>query len=354
MTTPLTAAQRAVVLSGVPVASSAGPAQPPADQPVPIAHDELNDLIGWATRERLGGLLWRAWDSGELSVRADGSSAPIDVAAALDEALLAGMRSSLAAEATGLAAVVALRSAGIDAVLFKGLANAHLDYGDPIERTFFDADILVPRPDLSAAIAALSDAGFGRGAPRMRPAWERRFARAVELRHVCGAELDLHLALATGYFGVILDHDQLRRDRVQLEFGGVDCLAFGPTSRMLISCYAIVLSRGPGIRLYGDLARQLLVSGADWRYAADLAGPGECVIAEALRRLGTVLDIEHESIEWAQAVVPSRTAGRALDYAVVGERDGWSADARSALLAMGMFDRARFLTGIAESRLRRR
>jgi hypothetical protein len=291
----------------------------------------------------------------DLSINTDSPSDPTaDVGSALDEAVLAGTRSSLAAEATGLAAVVALRSAGIDAVVFKGLATAHLDYDDPMERTFFDADILVARDDLAPAVAVLSDAGFRRGPVTVRPSWEFRYARAVELLHDDGAELDLHAALATGYFGVLLDHDLVRTDTVRIELGGIECLAFGSTARLLISCYAIVLSRGPGLRLYGDLVRQLTVTGADWRAAAEWAGPGESVIAEALRRLGAVLDIANEAIDWARTVVPSPTARRALEYAVNAERVGWSADARSALLALGPVDRIRFITGIAENRLRRR
>ena len=43
---------------------------------------------------------------------------------------------------------------------------------------------------------------------------------------------------------------------------------------------------GPGFRLLRDLAQQLLVTVADWRSAAAIAGEGAAVIAEALRRLG--------------------------------------------------------------------
>ena len=353
MTAPLNNAQRAVVLAGVTVADvdSAGHF---AAEPVVITTDQLIELIGWATRERLSGLLWRAWQIGEVSIDPDGASLPFDLTAVLDEAMMAGMRRSLAAEATGLTAITALRSAGIDTVLFKGLSNAHLDYDDPSERTFFDADVLVARRDLSVAIRVLSDAGFRRGSPAVRARWEHRFARAVELRHIDGAELDLHAALATGYFGVVLDHDRLRSHCVWIELGGVKCRAFGVDARLLISCYAMVLSRGPALRLYGDLVRQLLVTGADWRRASEWAGPGECVIAEALRRVGAALDIEHDAIEWARTVVPSPTALRALEYALDAERVGWSADARSASLAFGTVDRLRFLTGIAENRVRRR
>ncbi len=96
-----------------------------------------------------------------------------------------------------------------------------------------------------------------------------------------------HAPLATGYFGEILDHDALRDDaRTEagtstVHLAGVDHRCFGPAGRLLISSYAIVLSRGPGIRLVRDLAQQLLVTGADWQHAARLAGDGESVLAAA-------------------------------------------------------------------------
>jgi hypothetical protein len=360
MTAQLTLAQRTVLLSGVPIEArlgerSDGPPQPSDEAAaVTVTLDEFRSLIGWAQAERLCGLLWRAHQAGELSIVAGASPASVaGVEAALREAVVAALQSSLAAEATGLCAVGALRSAGIEALLFKGLATAHLDYSDPAERTFFDADVLVARRDLPAAVAQLARAGFSRAPSRLRPSWERRFARAVELRNRSGVELDLHAALATGYFGQRLDHDLVRTDRATVDLGGVECHAFGSTARLLISCYAIVLSRGPALRLYGDLARQLLVVGADWRTAARWAGDGDCVVAEALRRVGAVLDIEHEALDWATTVVPSERAQRALDLAVIAEAAGWSADARSTLLALGAKDRARFALGVAELRLRR-
>jgi hypothetical protein len=339
----LSPAQRAVLLTGLPIAAS--------EPPPSVSPEKLGALVGWATAERLVGLLAHALDGDDLVVDGTGTDVVME---RLRQAHLSGMRSSLAAEATGLAAIEALRAAGVEPFVFKGIATAHLDYDDPSQRPFFDADLLVPRPDLPRAIDALSVAGFRRNGPSIGRRWEHRFARAVELRFRDGVELDLHASLATGYFGQVLDHDLVRTDVIDVSLGGIGFRAFGPTARLLISCYAIVLSRGPNLRLYADLVRQLAVTGSDWRLAAHWAGAGECVIAGALRRAGMLLDLSHPAIEWAQDVVPLATPQRALDLAQVAETDGWSADARSALLALGLVDRARFMAGIAESRLRRR
>ena len=327
----------------------------PSDRPPLVTVAELEGLVAWAREERLIGLLWAALQAKELVIAPDVDRERSDrLSSMVQEAVLSGLRSALAAEATGVAALEVLRSGGIEACMFKGIATAHLDYDDPAERVFYDADLLVARRDLGSAVAVLGDAGFRRVSIAMRPSWERRFARAVELRYERGVELDLHAAIATGYFGQVLDHDLMRTDLAAVHLGGGEYSAFGPTGRLVVSCYAIVLSRGPRLRLYADLARQLLVSGADWQLAARWAADGDSVIAEALRRLGVLLDIDHDAIDWAGTVVPSTTARRALDYAVRAERDGWSADARSALLALAPIDRARFMTGIAEHRLRRR
>lgn len=341
--TLLTPAQLAVVTSGLPL-------EPPAtNQPVIVSAQESARLAQWAAVERLNGLLWNAVATGEVILQpVAGDDFPTE--RCRDEARdrhLEGLRSSLAAEATGALAVMILQRAGITPFLFKGLANAHLDYPDPSWRVFFDADLLVPRRDFVRATEVLIAAGYTRATPPLRARWERRFGRAAELRSPQGAELDLHASLSTGYFGEILDHDRLRADSTTVEIGGVQCRAFGASTRLLISGYAIVLSRGPGLRLYRDFAQQLLVTGADWEEAVQLAGEGAAVLAEAFLRLARVIGIRHEGAIWAENISPSPTARRALEYAERAVHEGWSADARSTMLGLGAADRVRFLAGVA-------
>ena len=341
--TELSPAQLAVLASGLTLDL------PVARRPVAVSAHQCAELGQWAAVERLDGLLWNAVATGEIVVRpAD------DVEAGMEkwrkdirDCHLAGLRSSLAAESTGAIAVATLQRKGITPLLFKGLANAHLDYPDPSWRTFFDADLLVPRSDFARSIEVLMAAGFTRATPPLRTRWERRFGRAAELRSPQGVELDLHASLSTGYFGGILDHDQLRADTVNVEIGGVRCAAFGASARLLISGYATVLSRGAGLRLYRDFAQQLLVTGADWAEAVQLAGEGDAVLAEAFTRLARVLGIVHEGAAWAEHVEASPTARRALEYAERAIDEGWSADARSAMLGMNATDRVRFLAGVA-------
>jgi hypothetical protein len=356
----LTPAQLAIASFGLPPTADSsherevGTAEPESVgrvelETVDVGTAELGELTAWAETERLDGLLWSALTTGRIRTpNADGRHGE----AVARAAHLAGLRSSLAAEATGVAAVEVLTQAGIEPVVFKGVANAHLDYDRPEHRTFFDADLLVSRAEFADAVEVLVAAGFTRATPPLRERWERRFARAIELRSPDGVELDLHASLATGYFGEILDHDALRDDaRTEartstVHLAGVDHRCFGPAGRLLISSYAIVLSRGPGIRLVRDLAQQLLVTGADWQHAARLAGDGESVLATALLETAERLGIRHDAIEWARAVTPSPAAARALAYAGDAHQQGWSADARSTMLALGPIERIRFLGGV--------
>ena len=75
-----------------------------------------------------------------------------------------------------------LGSADVEARVLKGVALSELDYADPSQRVFADADLLIRRSDHGAALRALDAAGFRRVQPPVRGWWERRFGKAVELR----------------------------------------------------------------------------------------------------------------------------------------------------------------------------
>jgi hypothetical protein len=334
----VTPAQRAVLV---------GVLDPAGRGPVTVAGEDARRLCDWIRHERLTGPAMEAIDAGALQIVDD------DLAHAIRSAHVAALRSSLAAEATGVRAIVALRSSGIDPHVIKGMANAHLDYGDPSNRTFADADVLVRRSDLPRAIAALIDAGFCRSPTTVGARWEARFARAVEFRHTDGVELDLHVEVAAGWFGRILDHDRLRASSDYVLLGGVDCATLGPPGRFVVSAYASQLSRGPHLRLLRDLAQQLLVTKADWRAAVMLADDGAAVIAAALLELAELTGLDHDAVDWARSVSPSSPAARALSLAEQGRTVGWSADARSTAMALGVVERCRFVAGIVAARSRR-
>jgi len=254
---------------------------------------------------------------------------------------------SLACEAMALRAVETLSGAGVECWLLKGLAAANCDYGDPAMRTSVDADVLVRRADLASAVTALTNAGLSRAIAAPRPRWESRHARAVLLHGPSHLELDLHLALATGYFGAVLPMQDVVADSETLVLGAVRCGVLGRPARALHSCYAAVLSRGSRLRYLCDFALQAAHPEMDTEAFLHLAhrGDGTAVVARAIRmtREWRLIDGAHPLVAWASNARPSRRAARALELADVAARRGWSADARSAMLSMGPVSKVAFL-----------
>lgn len=337
----LSPAQRAVLWTGL---------RPP-DPPIEVAETDLASLCAWAQRERLGGLLWHAFSTGEL--RVDTAGERPEVPQRIVETHMAGLRASLAAEATAVLATRVLSDAGVDCVVFKGVANAHLDYPDPGMRQFFDADVLVRRRDLGVALDALLAAGFTREVPALRRWWELRYARAVPLRSPDGVELDLHAAIAEGYFGIMLDHDALIDGARAFVLGGSVCRSFPIESRIVASCHAVVLSRGPGLRNLRDFSQQILPDDQRWTDALATASESESVLARALAILGG-FSIEHPSMRWARDHQPPARALRAIAYADQAHRDGWRADALSAIRTLAFRDKLLFAVGASWPRGRAR
>lgn len=302
-------------------------------------------LVQWARDEGLTGLAWAAVTDGVLEL----DDACCD---ALRAAHTTALRTTLTCEAVAAEVVGVCTTAGVDTWLLKGLSNGNLDYPDPAQRNSSDVDLMVRRADLAPITAVLEHHGFHRAEPGLSPWWEQRFGRAIVFQSPDGVEIDVHAAFAVGYFGARLtQRGPLAGVPARIDLGGT--LAFGLTApaRLLFTSYSAVLGRGGQARLHRDIAQLLLVTCCDWRATVALAaeGDGEAVIARALHDTATTIGIDpsHPAMQWATTVRPSRQARRALDLADIGRTEGWSADARSSLLALGPVDRVRFLAGLA-------
>ncbi len=164
-----------------------------------------------------------------------------------------------------------------------------------------------------------------------------------------GVEVDLHLALAVGWFGVALDHQRLMSLPAEsIELGGVPAAALPGPARVLSTCYAIVLSRGDHDRLLRDLAQQLLVGNHSWNEAVALAGDGDVVLHTALRlAVEAIPPLGAHPAASAADPAPSNEAAAALRLAERAATEGWAADARSTLRALSWVDRTLFLAGLA-------
>ncbi|MCB0965100.1 MAG: nucleotidyltransferase family protein, partial [Acidimicrobiales bacterium] len=134
-----------------------------------------------------------------------------------------------------LAVVDRLEGAGIEPVVLKGPALAHLDAPDPALRTFADLDLLVPADQLPDAVAMLVADGAIRRVAERRPGWDRRFAKSVTLQRPDGLELDLHRTLVDGAHGGRIPTRDLHRDRAGFELAGRSLWALAPVHRALHS-----------------------------------------------------------------------------------------------------------------------
>jgi hypothetical protein len=128
------------------------------------------------------------------------------------------------------------RADGIEPIVLKGPAVAHLDYPDPLWRDFGDIDLLVPAPQIRATIAAVESAGGRRPMPEVRPGWDRRFAKSITLLDREGYEIDLHRTIAPGLFGLRVDPVRLFGHPDRFSVGGETFHALAPGARLLHAC----------------------------------------------------------------------------------------------------------------------
>lgn len=194
----------------------------------------LDELVRRAVDHRLVGVLAAAVRAGELP-------ASSSEAAAVHAAHGTALAWCLRVERAMLEVVDRLRSLGIEPVVLKGPAAAHLDAPDPSERTFADLDLLVRGDDLPAAVQALQADGATRPAAERRPGFDRRFAKSVTLTRPDGVEVDLHRSLADGRFGHRIALADLHRHRQRFEVAGTTLSCLAPVHRVAHAAYHAVL-----------------------------------------------------------------------------------------------------------------
>ena len=92
-----------------------------------------------------------------------------------------------------------------------------------------------------------------------------------------GVEIDLHAAVADGAFGITLNHDELRQGSEEIEVAGRRCRVLSPAGRLVATSAALVLTRGPNLRLARDIAQMTAGGGTDVEASATPRGQlGAC------------------------------------------------------------------------------
>lgn len=259
-------------------------------------------LVELAGQERLSGVLAVAADSGAIELHPE----VVDHAWTMHRAALVWC---LRLEVQLLHVAGLLADRGIEVVVLKGPAIAHLDDVDASLRPFGDLDLLVPGPDVDRAVAAIVDDGATRPWAERRPGFDRRFAKSVTLRYRDGLEVDLHRTLVDGVHGARLPHGELHAASVALELGGRSLRALAPVHRVLHTAYHLALgSPTPRLMSLRDLAGHLTDPAVDLRSVVAEAERwrGAAVLADAVRTTVVTLGIEAPQWEaWAAGLVTS-------------------------------------------------
>jgi len=274
---PLIAAVAAVDLNDHPAAWPREPLDPV----------RWSELVAAAERERVVGLLAHAIHLGRLPV-AD------EQRAAVHERHLALLARALEIEDLAAWFVAEMRHLGVGPVILKGLACAHLDYGDPSHRAFHDLDVLVEGAHIDRCIEALVAEGHDRGLPPRSRGWDGRFAKDVTVTTSGGVEIDVHRTLVPGAFGTWLDLASLHRCTTSFRAGPTELTALGADARALHAALALTVGEAsPRLSHARDLAQLLHGGGCDPSRLAELADASRArgLVRDALRltasRLGT-------------------------------------------------------------------
>ena len=313
------------------------------DEPLP---DRIWASVLADTRyQRLAGLLMAAVEAGALHVTDDQR-------AEVEELHLGACGAVLRLERRLVEVALLLDAAGIEVVVLKGTAVAHLAYPDPAMRMFGDNDLLLRSEQFDDAVELLCHNGYVRQTAPARPGFERRFAKGTTLDGAAGDELDLHRNLVFGTFGFRIDLDELFRTAVPFEVGGRVLHGLGPETRLLHACYHAGLGDPrPRFGSVRDVAQMLTFGAHDPSGVLALARAWEsdAVLARAVQLCEDLLGYRPDD-EVARAIrghAPTARERRAID-SYVGENRRFAAKVVASLPYIdGVGAKAAFVTSVA-------
>jgi hypothetical protein len=302
----------------------------------------LLTVVRW---QRLTGLLMAAVEAGALPVT---EAQRYEV----EQLHLESCSSVLQLEARLLEVAEVLEDAGIDFLVLKGTATAHLVYPDPSLRMFGDNDLLFRSEQFDAALEALYEHGYVRPAAPPRPGFDRRFGKGATLRRPGLDELDTHRNLVFGTFGFRIDLDELFASAVSFRLGDRHLLALGPETRFLHACYHSALGDPePRFSSLRDVAQMVATGEHDPQRVLALAREWEAraVLARAFRlcrdHLGAPVD--SALVDALADYEPTRRERRAI-ASYVGENRHYAAKVVASLPYLDSFrDKAAFVRASA-------
>ena len=199
-----------------------------------------------------------------------------------------------------LEAIKTLSDAGVQAVVLKGMATAHLDYPDSSWRQVGDADLLVDAADFVPALSALEAEGWRQ--EYELPRGHLRFTHAVTLIRN-SVELDLHQRIAHRAIGLLIPTSELFAARVGYEVAGRELFALSATDRLIHAAIHAQLSSGATKRLSS---------------VADVL-----VLADGLQ--GDAVEVLKQARQWSVANIVQKAVHSAYEASALEVPEGWRA-----------------------------
>lgn len=183
-----------------------------------------------------------------------------------------------------------LADAGVEALVLKGAALAHLDFAETADRTYGDVDLLVR--ELGPACDVLAARGYVRRQEPLMSAADRVLTKSATMVAPDGIEIDVHRTLADGTWGVTLDIDALWERATTFTLAGVPLRALDREDRLLHACVHAALAVHPRRRHVEDVAVTMAHPDVRHDVVADRARAWGCepVVALAIARLQDRLD----------------------------------------------------------------
>ncbi len=274
----------------------------------PVTVDVLAELISLAEQRRALSWVVQAVDAGSVA------NASSDFDEMLRARHLDAVQTTLAAHASAVRLVERLAAVGItDVRILKGCATGRLDYPRPTERFSTDVDVLIPACDLDQLAAAFEPGAIPE--PRRRR-WQERYGKSTTVVDEHRVEIDLHVKISEGYFGLAVTADELRRDPVRFEIGRTEALALDAPNRLLHAANHIGGSSHYNLNSARDVLQLTLGGDVDWCEARERAERWkvDALFALGIRRAWSAFAVEpHPLLEWAdrhQAVGRQRLAIR--------------------------------------------
>ncbi len=274
------------------------------------------DVLGWACDERVVSVIASARRSGHLVL-------PAGLASEFIHEHEAAMYRCVLLERALAEVADVLVSSRVRFRLLKGPAVAHLDYPDPMWRTFGDLDLLVPATDYDAAVRSLERWGARRRSLEVQPDFDRRFGKGVCMIGAEGVQVDLHRMLSPGAFGLSIDPEELFADADEVVIGGDRYLALTRQHRFLHACLHVLGDWPHRLMPLRDVAQLRLATDLDFATAVRTAERWRCrqVLAYAVAESATMLGLPDDPmVDWAAGYRGSRFEARSLSSAVGVDR----------------------------------